>query len=241
MRSVLLLLCLTASLVCQGTRPAGEAPDPTREGSRVKLERLWTFIQQRYDTDQDGQITKTEYVRGEVQFSNYDLDGDGLLTSKDFPDEVWYNGFGPGVAREADRDRNGVVTAGEWKAFVDRLDPDQDGEMTQEEFGRAYSPQMAARMSIVALSFDQDWDGKVTRKDYAMLFDDLDRNQDGVLSGGELQPKSGVGSGPTRPAPAVGEVAPDFELPLADDAEKTVRLSSFRNQKPVALIFGSYT
>ena len=41
-------------------------------------------------------------------------------------------------------------------------------------------------------------------------------------------------------APAVGEAAPDFELPLLSDGAM-VRLSSFRGVKPVALIFGSYT
>lgn len=41
-------------------------------------------------------------------------------------------------------------------------------------------------------------------------------------------------------APAVGDAAPDFELPLMGSDER-VRLSSFRGDKPVALIFGSYT
>ncbi len=41
-------------------------------------------------------------------------------------------------------------------------------------------------------------------------------------------------------APEVGTLAPDFELPLRD-SEEHVRLSAFRGQKPVALIFGSYT
>ena len=38
----------------------------------------------------------------------------------------------------------------------------------------------------------------------------------------------------------VGELAPDFDLKTADRASE-VRLSSFRGQKPVALIFGSHT
>lgn len=42
-------------------------------------------------------------------------------------------------------------------------------------------------------------------------------------------------------APAVGTSAPDFELPLLDDRARTVRLSSFRGKRSVALIFGSYT
>ena len=42
-------------------------------------------------------------------------------------------------------------------------------------------------------------------------------------------------------APAAGQLAPDFELPLVGDDQTTVKLSSFAGVKPVALIFGSYT
>jgi hypothetical protein len=41
-------------------------------------------------------------------------------------------------------------------------------------------------------------------------------------------------------APKVGDVAPDFLL-YDVNGENPVRLSDFRNRKPVALIFGSYT
>lgn len=41
-------------------------------------------------------------------------------------------------------------------------------------------------------------------------------------------------------APKVGEMATDFEL-LSADMKRRVRLSDFRNRKPVALIFGSHT
>ena len=41
-------------------------------------------------------------------------------------------------------------------------------------------------------------------------------------------------------APEIGSDAPDFNLPLLGSA-KHVQLSSFRGQKPVGLIFGSYT
>jgi hypothetical protein len=37
-----------------------------------------------------------------------------------------------------------------------------------------------------------------------------------------------------------GDTAPDFELPTLD-RQATVRLSSFRGSRPVALVFGSYT
>jgi peroxiredoxin len=41
-------------------------------------------------------------------------------------------------------------------------------------------------------------------------------------------------------APAVGSEAPDFEL-LKLGSKGSMRLSAFRGEKPVALIFGSYT
>jgi hypothetical protein len=41
-------------------------------------------------------------------------------------------------------------------------------------------------------------------------------------------------------APAVGSVAPDFDLPLLGSSVR-VRLSSFAGMRPVALVFGSYT
>jgi len=37
-----------------------------------------------------------------------------------------------------------------------------------------------------------------------------------------------------------GDMAPDFRLPVLHSQE-TVQLAAFRGQKPVALIFGSYT
>ena len=41
-------------------------------------------------------------------------------------------------------------------------------------------------------------------------------------------------------APRVGDMAPDFEL-RDREGENPVRLSDFRGEKPVALVFGSFT
>lgn len=41
-------------------------------------------------------------------------------------------------------------------------------------------------------------------------------------------------------APRVGQMAPDFEL-RDSDGEHPVRLSDFRDDRPVALVFGSFT
>ncbi len=41
-------------------------------------------------------------------------------------------------------------------------------------------------------------------------------------------------------APKVGDLAPEFCLPLVEGTD-TMRLSDYRGRQPVALIFGSYT
>ena len=43
-----------------------------------------------------------------------------------------------------------------------------------------------------------------------------------------------------RQSPDVGNTAPDFEL-LDRNGENPVRLSDYQGQKPVALVFGSFT
>ncbi len=42
-------------------------------------------------------------------------------------------------------------------------------------------------------------------------------------------------------APVVGDAAPDFELPYLGETAKKVRLSDVLRERPVALVFGSYT
>ena len=44
-----------------------------------------------------------------------------------------------------------------------------------------------------------------------------------------------------KTAPRPGELAPDFELQSIDDDRHSVRLSRFRGQRPVVLIFGSFS
>ncbi len=43
-----------------------------------------------------------------------------------------------------------------------------------------------------------------------------------------------------KTSPEIGSVAPDFELSDSNGANP-IRLSSFRNRRPVALVFGSFT
>ena len=144
---------------------------------------------------------------------------------------VHYTGLGapPGVVDiDADLNHDGEVPAAEWREFVAGLSADDDGVLAKTALpflqGLEGIGRRAPRM------FDVDKDGDLTRRDLDELFERLDVSGDGALQ----RPEIGT-------HPIVGELAPDFELPLLSDTKTRVRLSSFRGKQPVGLIFGSYT
>jgi hypothetical protein len=125
----------------------------------------------------------------------------------------------------------------------------------------AQTPQPGARLSegerawkFFAERHDKNRDGKVGKDEYGRgdaKFAQLDRDEDGVLTSADFgsAPRRPRGerpaSRPSRPAaaslPKVGDTAPDFELPVLGEKERTVRLSSYAGKRPVALVFGSYS
>lgn len=100
-------------------------------------------------------------------------------------------------------------------------------------------------------SYDKNGDGKIGADEYprgAEKFKALDKDGDGLLTPSDFSSESGR-RGARRPgnrraerpkAPAVCDIAPDFELKTLDQKSK-VKLSSFREKTPVVLVFGSYT
>jgi hypothetical protein len=106
----------------------------------------------------------------------------------------------------------------------------------------------AAVLAKIVRQYDKNGDGKVQKDEYPRTdeaFASLDRDGDGVIDDKDMQaPPRRSQRKPRdrpRPAPVVGDVAPDFDLPMLGMKDTTVKLSSFRGVKPVALIFGSYT
>lgn len=110
--------------------------------------------------------------------------------------------------------------------------------------------------SYLQEKYDADGDGSVTPEEYrrsAEAFARLDRDGDGILDeqdfGARIQrPRGQRGEPRQRPrGTPEGEPAPDFTLrplhldPELEIEEQLVTLSSFEDDRPVALIFGSYT
>ena len=255
--------------------------DASAQAGRGDPARLWAVLAERHDKDKDGKITAREYARGEDKFRNWDSDGDGVLTEADFESLRRGRGKRRGrnrggntnsilarlVARPADINKDGRVTAGEWHKFCERLDCNQDGILSRAEFPDNENLS-DRRFGMLRRALDEDRDGSVQHREIAAVFQQLDRNKNKVLCRAEMggnrsrggRGRRGRSNEPGVPQP--GQPAPDFDLPLLDqpadqppdqpasqpDAQSkgarpqaTIKLSSFAGKKPVALIFGSYT
>ncbi len=252
-RRVVAPALLVALVGCQFTRDhGGPAPSPISPSSRTlegATARRFDFLLESYDSDRDGAVSRAEYRRDDRAFGNLDRDGDGAITAADFA-----RGAGRGDARPdaeaksrqvarrifdvygcyVNTDGQPGITRAEWTSAIDALGIDDDTRLTAANFEPLLGPDGAAKMApMVGMMFrtlDVDGDDDAGKADLLAAFDAVDANDDGVASTDEVPVP-----------PGVGEVAPDFTLRHADDPSRSVTLSSFRGDKPVALIFGSYT
>lgn len=90
---------------------------------------------------------------------------------------------------------------------------------------------------------DKNRDGKITKAEASgpllQRFRQFDGNSDGVIDEAELERLTARFRGGSGGVDE-GKPAPDFQLKTVD-GKSQVKLSSFAGEKPVALIFGSYT
>lgn len=109
----------------------------------------------------------------------------------------------------------------------------------------------AAILAKLLAQYDVNRDGKVQQAEHPrgeQAFANLDRNRDGAFDAADFRvpppdPMAVLAQRRTDPArlPKVGDLAPDFELPMLGMPGATVRLSALRGERPVALVFGSFT
>jgi len=147
---------------------------------------------------------------------------DAILDYNVMPGKGW---FGPSeqrlgwrwIAGQMDTDHDGQITREEFRGpdeFFDRLDRNQDGMLTEADFSWPMkTPPPMPKVMRVAMGPPQD-----------MLMRALLR--------GEL--------GSPYEGPRVGQRAPLFTLPT-QDGKRTIALADQLGDKPVVLIFGSFT
>ena len=196
----------------------GEAMDTRKGWWRPAQKRHgWEWLRDRFDSNRDGRLQRSELPEAERYFERLDSDADGVVSAADFrgrPDEQ-----GAGLARSffrtLDNDSNGRVSRDELSKFFDRADREQLGFLTPEDLRRALSEPDSSRAKEGGKSeYPSPWQ---------ML---------SMLLSGQL--------GSLTEGPAVDQRAPDFTLKTRDGTS-SFTLSSSRGKKPVVLIFGSFT
>ena len=158
-------------------------------------EQAWDLLAGKYDKDKDGKISLEEYPRGETKFKSFDRDGDGAITAKDFESGGGRQNRGnrqrgnraqrmQGMAIgmlivPADSDKDGSVSAKEWKVHLAGLTT-EDGGVDLAKLGKnmpqmgrrgnrnqggrqGQDPERMAQMRtrMVVRMFDTDRDGEV--------------------------------------------------------------------------------
>jgi len=267
MRRVAILLALSSCFAgCRTTakpdpnvNPDAESPaegdEPLPPPVRPRPEdaaTVWDFMQRKYDDDGDGRVTRSEYDRGESQFARFDRDKSGAITAED---------FGPGgnvstlrqasperrhamMAQRAlmrffheDDDRN-ELTIEEVRARFATFDGDRDGTVTLVEFQVVVTLKMSGKIyESLLFVVDTDKSGALSLAELESYFGSRDKDGDGKWTsrsrrgGGGRRADSGI---------AVGQPAFDFTL-KPPHGGAAVTLSGFVGDRPVALIFGSYT
>ncbi len=213
--------------------------------------KVWDHLQKTYDQNGDGKITLEEYGRSQRSFRNLDRNHDEQISADDFarrgrrrsasrkaPDrrERLSHRLGDLFGSFFNRDGKPGLSKAEWARVVATLRPNADGIIARDQlralFGQAGKGRMAGFVTKrLPQILDMDEDGAISVGDMNALFALLDQDGDGLIEQGKE----------IDMPPGVGELAPGFTLPYADDPTKKISLSEFRGKKPVALIFGSYT
>lgn len=172
------------------------------------------------------------------------------------------------LAGRYDQNGDGQISADEFpphaSELLARLDRDQDGKIERDDFDWSSDSVYVKQASQVRRVFgpvDRDRDGHVTREEWIKFFDRAALGE-GSITPADLQaalfpprpPSSdddptpidflrGFASGELgsiSEGPRIEERAPDFELP-DHKRQRRLRLSQYRDKKPVVLIFGSFT
>jgi Ca2+-binding EF-hand superfamily protein len=144
-----------------------------------------------YDVNDDGVLLRREWPNGaDVPFRRADANNDGTVTFVEYVSVPTADDSAVvGRFDVLDRNRNGVITRGEWnadRAAFDRLDRNNDNVITAREFATAPGvDDERARFDTM----DRNNNGVVTRGEWTgdrLTFDRLDRNNDNVITAREF-------------------------------------------------------
>ena len=248
-------------LSCESSATRLEEPRRQEAEPPASSNRIFSFLCERYDRNDDGRIAPREYDRPDGDFRRLDRNDDGVLTADDFVKiGRRQRGLAPREARRLravhllawyfqDDDERDVLGLDELLAAFRAFDADGDDRLGRREFEAVaverarYGRRPTVRMAgLLEVETTDPWERTIIA---------VDRNDDGFMTPVELRgffaKNDAIGAWNFEASVArapegslVGLPAPDFNLPTIG-GKRTVRLSSFRGDRPVALVFGSYT
>ena len=186
----------------------------------------WKWLAARMDADHDGAVTPEEFTGPRELFDRLDRDRDGRLTAEDFDwsdaSPYWkQTATARMLLRRADADGDGQLSAEEWQALFRQAARGKD-KLTADALRALLvpPPPLPALPPRVGEGKGGGPAGMPSRL---------------TLLRGFL--KSEIGS-PCE-GPAVGRHAPDFTLSTPDGKE--LSLHEYRADRPLVLVFGSFT
>ncbi len=199
---------------------------------------LEAIVQGQSMTRQDGwfktAISQSKYP-WESQLSRYDQDGDGQISRDEFVGEGgWFAALdrnADGVLSREDHQWNVEPASGTLRQLLRRLDGDDDGRITRDEFQRFGDGLLSQEQDYWSLDELRRWLDPPPR----VAGVQAERPTPSQLMIG-LE-KQEIGS--HLPGPNVGEIGMDFTLKTLDG--QAVTLSRWCSEKPVVLVFGNFT
>lgn len=213
--SIILIACwavvLTSNIArCQES--LGESP--LQDWIRIGKSRYnWKWLEARFDTNHDQQITPMEFPGRPEIFQRIDRDWNGVLNEIDF-----------------DWEKNGILGKQKETTFAlfKLIDLDSDGRISAEEWQQHFENCRGQQQYLNEEQLEQlIYQPRVVKT----------AKEESLRKGRTEYSPSRLAE---LPVPQPGDLAPDFEL-QPPDGNSTIRLSQFRGNKPVVLIFGCYT
>jgi len=178
--SALALLAGAATLTAAAT--SSESSAHSRYGGPQVMFMRHESKMEKADTNADGAVDAAEW---NALFSSLDTDKSGKLEREEMER---HHGAPPPealafmIAHHADADRDGKVTAAEWKAHVAEVDANGDGTLAAGELSfRHRSEESEDSLPPFAETWDKDGDGSLQAGELDALFAAADEDGDGVL------------------------------------------------------------